>query len=90
MTADAFSRITINDLTKIYENNVTMLMTTSKPVTVHIDTLRTVFAENTNQMLAITRSMTRKNVNKNINENKNNEKRQLNIYQWLKSSMENI
>lgn len=60
VTADALSRITIDNLTKIYENNVTLLMTASKPLAIHIDVIKSVFEEH-NQVLAVqTRSMTKK------------------------------
>lgn len=66
VTADALSRITIDNLTKIYQNNVTLLMTASKPLAIHIDVIKTVFEEN-NQILAVqTRSMTRKINEKDI------------------------
>lgn len=72
VTADALSRITIDDLTKIYENNVTMLMTTSKPVAIHIDTLRSVFSDN--KILQVTtRSKTRKNAQTKDSEKKDSE-----------------
>lgn len=65
VTADALSRITIDNLTKIYQNNVTLLMTASKPLAIHIDVIKRVFEEN-NQVLAVqTRSMTRKMSEKN-------------------------
>lgn len=76
VTADALSRITIDDLTKIYENNVTMLMTTGKPIAIHIDTLRSVFGEAEKRVLAVsTRSMTKKERIRNTNENKTNEEK---------------
>lgn len=63
VTADALSRITINDLSKIYENKVTLLMTASKPLAIHLDTIKTIFEES-KRILAVTRSMTREQ-NKN-------------------------
>lgn len=59
VTADALSRITIPDLTKIYENKITLVMRKSEPVKIHIDTLKEIFKINT--VMAIqTRSITRK------------------------------
>lgn len=70
VTADALSRITIDNLTKIYQNNVTLLMTASKPLAIHIDVIKTALEEN-NQILAVqTRSMTRK-MNSNDTQTKN-------------------
>lgn len=66
VTADALSRITINDLSKIYENKVTLQMTASKPLAIHLDTIKTIFEES-KRILAVTRSMTRKQ-----NENREN------------------
>lgn len=74
VTADALSRITIDNLTKIYENNVTLLMTASKPLAIHIDVIKIVFEEN-NQILAVqTRSMTRKQTQPTEYKDKNEQK----------------
>lgn len=59
VTADALSRITIDDLSKIYENKVTLL--------IHINTIKHIFNE-TNRTLAVTRSMTKMKERDNDNE----------------------
>lgn len=76
VTADALSRITIDNLTKIYQNNVTLLMTVSKPLAIHMDVIKQVFEEN-NQILAVqTRSMTRKlNEQKELKDVRKNERK---------------
>lgn len=82
VAADALSRITIENLSKIYENNVTMLMTTAEPLSIHIDVIKEIFRDNlsmlpitANLLKMQTRSMARskiessKNKSADINEN---------------------
>lgn len=78
IVADALSRISIDDLTKNYQNNVTMLMRMEKPISIHIDTIKHVFEENYG-ILAITRSMSRAQNEKTKNQTINNDKENTNI-----------